>query len=516
MKRRDFIKSSAALIASSGPVLGSGQGANDRIRVGLIGVGGRGLYELSVCQNNPGCEVVAVADAYRPLVDMAVQRLGKKATGYGDFRRILDRKDIDAVFVSTPDHWHALATIMACQAGKDVYCEKPLTHTIQEGRRMVEAARKYNRVVQTGSQQRLAPHFQKVVQLIQSGYIGKVTMVECWNVMNDTPEGIGNPPDSDPPEGLDWDLYLGPAPKVPYNRNRFIWYYRWFWDYSGGMMTDWGAHHMDVVQWAMGVDAPKAANAVGGNFVLKDNRQTPDTFMANFEYPGFVARYTVRNGNRLPLEGRDYGLMFYGSLGTLVVDRSSYAVLPEMRPEVYRTDIDQVENLLSGGQEFLQGAPLDPLSPIGPLRVRASPYALPKKKRESPSTPAHRSLTCKTSLTVSVLARSPWPTLRSAIAPSPPATWESLLIRSGGSYTGMPRRRKLSATTKPRNWFPRSTAPPGSCRRFSGPRPGGPIPQSAIAHAATFPDAFYREPWECRPHHPHNSVKCVPSTLCGF
>jgi predicted dehydrogenase len=363
MKRRDFIKSSAALVASSGPVLGSGQGANDRIRVGLIGVGGRGLYELSVCQNNPGCEVVAVADAYRPLADMAVQRLGKKATGYGDFRRILDRKDIDAVFVSTPDHWHALAAIMACQAGKDVYCEKPLTHTIQEGRRMVEAARKYNRVVQTGSQQRSAPHFQKVVQLIQSGYIGKVTMVECWNVMNDTPQGIGNPPDSDPPEGLDWDLYLGPAPKVPYNRNRFIWCYRWFWDYSGGMMTDWGAHHMDVVQWAMGVDAPKAANAVGGNFVLKDNRQTPDTFMANFEYPGFVARYTVRNGNRLPLEGRDYGMMFYGSLGTLVVDRSSYAVLPEMRPEVYRTDIDQVENLLSGGAGIPPGSAIRPTKP---------------------------------------------------------------------------------------------------------------------------------------------------------
>ena len=363
MKRRDFIKSSAALIASSGPVLGSGQGANDRIRVGLIGVGGRGLYELSVCQNNSGCEVVAVADVYRPLADMAVQRLGNKATGYGDFRRILDRKDIDAVFVSTPDHWHALAAIMACQAGKDVYCEKPLTHTIQEGRRMVEAARKYNRVVQTGSQQRSAPHFQKVVRLIQGGYIGKVTMVECWNVMNDTPEGIGNPQDTDPPEGLDWDLYLGPAPKVPYNRNRFIWCYRWFWDYSGGMMTDWGAHHMDVVQWAMGMDAPKAANTVGGNFVLKDNRQTPDTFMANFEYPGFVARYTVRNGNRLPLEGRDYGMMFYGSLGTLVVDRSSYAVLPEMRPEVYRTDIDQVENLLSGGAGIPPGSSIRPTKP---------------------------------------------------------------------------------------------------------------------------------------------------------
>jgi predicted dehydrogenase len=364
MKRRDFIKSSAALIASARPALGKELGVNDRIRVGLVGLGGRGLYELSVCQNNPGCEIVAVADVYRPLVDQALGRLGGKATGYSDFRRILDRKDVDAVFVSTPDHWHAIVTIMACQSGKDVYCEKPLSHTLQEGRRMVEAARKYNRVVQTGSQQRSAPHFQKIVEMVQSGRIGKVTMVECWNSNNDAPEGIGNPPDSDPPAGLDWDMYLGPAPKVPYNRNRFIWCYRWFWDYSGGMMTDWGAHHMDVIHWAMGVDAPKAATAVGGKFYLKDNRQTPDTLMTEFEYPGFVARYTVRNCNSLPLQGRSYGVMFYGSLGTLVVDRSSYAVLPEMRQEIYHPDADQVDKLLTGWGGVPPGSGIIPSKPV--------------------------------------------------------------------------------------------------------------------------------------------------------
>jgi len=380
MIRRDFIKSSAALIASARPVMGGELGVNDRIRVGLIGLGARGLYELSVCQSNPGCEIVAVADVYRPLVDQALRRLGGNATGYGDFRRILDRKDVDAVFVSTPDHWHAIATILACQAGKDVYCEKPLSHTIQEGRRMVEAARKHNRVVQTGSQQRSAPHFQKVVGMIQSGRIGKVTMVECWNSNNDTPQGIGNLPDSDPPAGMDWDMYLGPAPKVPYNRNRFIWCYRWFWDYSGGMIADWGAHHMDVIQWAMGVDAPKSATSVGGKFGLKDGRQTPDTFMTDYEYPGFVARYTVRVCNSLPLQERSNGVMFYGSLGTFVVDRSGYAVLPDMRQEIYHPDADHVDKLLTGWAGVPPGSGIIPSKPVREAEGALKPLCSPEEE----------------------------------------------------------------------------------------------------------------------------------------
>jgi predicted dehydrogenase len=166
---------------------------------------------------------------------------------------------------------------MACQAGKHVYCEKPLSHTIEEGRRMVEAARRYNRIFQTGSQQRSAPHYAKIVELIRNGYIGSVAMVECWNMMNEFPEGQGSPADSDPPPGLNWDMFLGPAPKRPYNRNRFIYTFRQFWDYAGSMMADWGAHHMDIIHWAMGVDAPKNVTAVGGKFVMTDDRETPDT-----------------------------------------------------------------------------------------------------------------------------------------------------------------------------------------------------------------------------------------------
>jgi predicted dehydrogenase len=237
---------------------------------------------------------------------------------------------------------------MACQAGKDVFCEKPLSHTLHEGQMMVKAARKYNRVFQTGSQQRSAPHFEKIVNIIRDGHIGQVSMIECWNEENDTPEGAGNPPDGDPPAGLNWDLYLGPAPKVPYNRNRFIWHYRWFWDYSGGMMTDWGAHHMDIIHWAMRVDGPLSASAAGGRFCLKDNCETPDTLMTVFEYPGFIVRYSVRQGNSRRYEGRPNGIAFYGTNGTLIVDRGSWEVAPENTAR-FPNDYDRVEAWLKGG-----------------------------------------------------------------------------------------------------------------------------------------------------------------------
>ena len=340
MQRRDFLKSAAA----AAPLLKSALGANDDIRIGQIGLGTRGTYELEICRRTKGAKVVAVADVFQPLVD----KYKEDASGYQDFRRILDRKDVDAVFVSVPDHWHAPITIMACQAGKDVFCEKPLSHTLQEGRMMVAAARKYDRVVQTGSQQRSAPHFQKIVELIQRGHIGKVTTIECWNEENDWPEGAGNPPDRDPPQGLDWDMYLGPAPKVAYNQNRYIWHYRWFWDYSGGMMTDWGAHHMDIVQWAMQVDGPLSATAAGGRFCLHDNCQTPDTLSTLFEYPGFTVRYSVRQANSHRLENRPNGVAFYGTDGTLIVDRGSWEVVPENAPR-FPNDYDRVEAWLKGG-----------------------------------------------------------------------------------------------------------------------------------------------------------------------
>lgn len=348
MERRDFIRKTITTAAASGPFLGNVLGANDRIGVGIVGLGTRGDFELRINLGRPDVRVAAISDVYKPLLDKGLAKAGSNTTGYEDFRKLLDRKDIDVVFVSTPDHWHAPITVMACQAGKDVMCEKPLSHTIHEGRVMVNAARKYNRIVQTGSQQRSAPHFQKVVELIRNGHIGKVSAVECWNTGNSSPIGAGYVPDSDPPSDMNWDLYLGPAPKVPYNRNRHTWNYRWFWDYSGGMMTDWGAHHIDIVHWAMGVDYPLSASAVGGRFCVTDNCETPDTLSTVYQYPNFTLEYRVRSSNGRNVEGRSNGITFYGTNGTLVVDRESWEVIPEMRsgrPEV----IDRVQALVQNG-----------------------------------------------------------------------------------------------------------------------------------------------------------------------
>ena len=224
--RRDFNKGLAgaavSIVASAGPIAQSVLAANERIGVGLIGAGGMGQFDLRDFLRSGQVDAVAIADPFQPNLDRALELTDGKAKGYKDFRAVLDHQDIQAVIIATPDHWHAIPMIMACEAGKDVYVEKPLSHTLAEGRRMVQAAAKHNRVVQVGTQQRSGEHFQKAVELVQNGKIGKVTLAETWIHSNSWPEGMGNPPDSDPPSWLDWDLWLGPAPYHAYNRNRCI------------------------------------------------------------------------------------------------------------------------------------------------------------------------------------------------------------------------------------------------------------------------------------------------------
>jgi len=349
MDRRSFLTTSAAGFLSASAALRPrtaaasmrAQGADDRVRVGVIGTGRQGRSVMNAHLRLDDVDIVAVCDVYAPNLEegakLVMERRGIMPRKVTDFRHILDDREIDAVIVATPDHWHALQTVMACQAGKDVYVEKPTSVAIAEGRKMVEAARKYKRIVQVGTQQRSAAHFQQAVTLVRSGIIGTVTAVRCWNVSNQAPEGIGNPPDSDPPEGLDWDMWLGPAPKRPFNPNRFgvypnvFSYFRYFWDYAGGMMTDWGVHLIDIVQWAMDVDAPLAVSAVGGKFCLTDNRETPDTLIASYQYPGFVMTYENRTCNAREINGHGYGIEFYGSDGTLFVDRGGFEIVPEKR-----------------------------------------------------------------------------------------------------------------------------------------------------------------------------------------
>ncbi len=337
MERRDFIKGSAA--AAVGLTLAPARvlGANDRIVAGFIGVGRQGQGDMNSFLKAENVTIAAVCDVYEPNLEKAAAIAGAGAAKVKDFRQVLDNKDINAVVIATPDHWHAYMTVAACQAGKDVYVEKPICVAVEEGRTMVEAARRYERVVQAGTQQRSGVHFQKAVELVRSGRLGKISVVRTWNFGNQSPDGIGNPPDSDPPSGLDWDLWLGPAPKRPFNPNRFgvtegsFSYFRWFWDYAGGMMTDWGIHLLDIVQWAMDVDAPQAVTASGGKLFLKDNRETPDTLQVTYEYPGWIAMYENRELNANPLMGKSYGILFHGTEGTLFVDRNGYELIPETR-----------------------------------------------------------------------------------------------------------------------------------------------------------------------------------------
>ena len=339
LQRREFLKSAgvgAALTTSL--VTGRLRGANDRIRVGFIGLGRMGRSSLGTCLKMPECQVVALCDVYKPNLELAV-KMAPDAKVYKDFRDLLAAKDIDAVNISTPDHWHAYMAVEACKAGKDVYVEKPISVAVEEGRMMVQAARKYNRVVQVGTQQRSGVHFEGARDIVRTGRLGKISFVRTWNYGNQYPDGIGNPPDSDPPAELDWDMWLGPAPERPFNPNRFGVHpkefsrFRWFWDYAGGMVTDWAIHLIDIVLWAMDEIGPHAVTASGGKFHIQDNRDTPDTMQVTWEFPNWLCVYENRILNAQSMFKQGYGILFHGTDGTLFVDRSRYELIPERRRE---------------------------------------------------------------------------------------------------------------------------------------------------------------------------------------
>jgi predicted dehydrogenase len=312
---------------------GNVKGANDRIALAIIGMGSMGTGNLQYAAKQPGVAITALCDVYRPNLDKALAeaaKLGQQPKGIKDFREILADKSVDAICVTTPDHWHAYMTVEGCKAGKDVWVEKPISTTIDEGRKMVETARKYDRVVQVGTMQRSGDVFQRAVEIVRSGKLGKITFCRTWTYSSWPEKGIGNPPDSDPPPDLDWDLWLGPAPMRPYNPNRFVdGRFRLFWDYAGGTMTDWGVHWLDIVQMAFNEAIPSAVTAIGGKYYLKDNRETPDTLQVIYEYPGFAGVYELRECNRLDRFGQGGGITFHGTQGTLFVDRTVCRLIPE-------------------------------------------------------------------------------------------------------------------------------------------------------------------------------------------
>ena len=332
MNRRNFLRTGTALGAAPAA---SGAAPGDRVGVAIIGCGGMGRMDLTDFGRQPDVEIRAVCDVWRQNADKARELAGGKPEVHGDYRRVLERKDIDAVVVATPDHWHPLITVDACNAGKDVYVEKPVSHNVREGRLMVEAARRNRRVVQVGLQQRSGTHFQRAVRAVREGRIGTVRFAQCWNHFLGSPQGMGFPADSEPPAGLDWDFWLGPAPKVPFNRARTN--FRVFWDYAGGELTNWCVHLIGVVHWALGVDTPLSVTSSGGKLFVKDCRDCPDTQEVLWEYPGCLVRYSTMQHNSFGPDGHpgnkpfgSYGIMLQGDKGTLFIDRAGYEITPQM------------------------------------------------------------------------------------------------------------------------------------------------------------------------------------------
>jgi predicted dehydrogenase len=347
--RRDFHKATLAAAAAgslSAAAEGRVIGANERVRVGCIGVGNRGVQVLNAFGAHKDAEIVALADVYEPYlqgrysqIDPRFKPLGKRVPDaqpdfghevdrYKDFRKILDRKDVDAVIIATPDHWHALQAIMACEAGKDVYVEKPLSMTIREGRRIVDAARKHDRVVQVGTQRRSSPLYAQLAEQVQSGTIGKVTVARACYTSNMYPDGIGHVPDSEPPAGLDWDMWLGPRPSRPFNENILPYKFRW-WNLYSSQMANWGVHYFDLLRWMVGEEAPASLSAHGGVFAVKDSRTIPDTAEVIFEFAsGMLMTIGIYEANGAP--GLKSGEMeLRGTLGTVYADIGRFEIIPE-------------------------------------------------------------------------------------------------------------------------------------------------------------------------------------------
>jgi predicted dehydrogenase len=341
ISRRQFVQQSC-LAAAAAPVFGGlvipstsrAAPASEKVRVGLIGSGGMGKGDLATFFLNPEVECPIVCDVDdRQLaegVKLVEDQRKTKPDTVKDFRRVLERKDVDVLLVATPDHWHALPTVLGCQAGKDIYVEKPLATSIAEGRAMLEAARRHNRVVQMGAQRRSSQFYGQAIEFVRSGKLGKVGLARAWAYL-DWINPIGSPPDSEPPAGVDYDLWLGPAPKRPFNPNRFHFNFRWFWDYAGGLMTDWGVHLIQVLLWAMGPEPPKAVMSSGGKYVLQDNSETPDTQITVYEFPTYTLVWEHKVGVGLGLYNRPWGMSFTGTQGTLVINDSGWEILREPR-----------------------------------------------------------------------------------------------------------------------------------------------------------------------------------------
>lgn len=335
MPRRTFF-----IAAAGWPALGTSRrkpDVNDTVRLGLIGCGARGrTLFIPFYSRLPGVQFTAVCDVNSSYLAQARDAAGgERVAAYADYRKLVDDKNVDAVVIATNQQWHVLPMIAACQAGKDVYLEKPLGQSIGEGAIAVAAARKYGRIVDVGTQQRSSEHYQKAVELIRAGRLGQVSEVRVWDYENYFP-GAGAPPDCAPPAELDWNFYVGPSAFRNYNPNIYYNYgYDWFRVAGAGHQVAWGVHHFDVVLWAMGVNSPKTVYATGGNLAWADNHEYPNTFSGTLRFgpgpvskQGFLLQYTMRTGGRR--ETRSHGKCFIGTEASMILDRAGYSIVKEV------------------------------------------------------------------------------------------------------------------------------------------------------------------------------------------
>lgn len=346
--RRQFLERTSTAVAGIGLALGlsarthaQSVGANDRVVLGLIGCGGMGRTNLRKLMGLKGVAVAAVCDVDEKHMDDAVGDVVKAnlpaPKRYKDFRDLLADKDITAVIIGTPDHWHAVPFIAACEAGKDIYCEKPISHNFMEAKAMMNAAKHFGVVVQVGTWQRSVEHFKQAIDYVKSGALGDITVCRGWSVnpFNGRLKSLGHQPAQTPPPELDWNFWLGPAPYRPYipSHSHFTW--RWYQEYGGGLMTDWGVHMLDIVLLGMQQSDPQFVSAVGGRFAMDDDRDTPDTLQAVYQFPKFIMQWENRFNNGRGLDGGiGAGAEFIGTNGTLIVDRTNFQFFPENKDAV--------------------------------------------------------------------------------------------------------------------------------------------------------------------------------------
>ncbi len=350
--RRDFLANSTKVLTATGlaglgsvPVLTSAAvkktAANDKLVVALIGCRGMGFGDLQNALKQPGVECAALCDIDDEILKNRTADVlkiqGKAPAQYKDYRKLLEDKSIDAVIIGTPDHWHCLIFIAACQAGKDIYVEKPLANSIAECDLMVSAARKYNRVVQVGQQQRSGPHWKNAMNFMAAGKIGDLRKVNVWGNFN---YGIGQlkVPDEPVPAGVDFDMWLGPAPQRSFNKARFHGNWRMFWNYGGGLVTDWGVHLLDMALWVKGIThLPLAVTSAGGNFSFPDHaHETFDTMSVSYQMKDYVINWESTAGTEQGPYGIPYGLAFVGNDATLVINREESELFPETQDGKYK------------------------------------------------------------------------------------------------------------------------------------------------------------------------------------